>query len=160
MTTSTIRFLSLLTLTLGFASFARALPASSGSATFGLPDLDVVRNPYSSLILSSSFLGPNSSSIVGPSLGFSGGITPPLIFGGGGGFGGSPFASFAPPPVVFPSFQQTVVFPLNTPLNSLHTLQASTATLQVPEGGSTLVLFGSVLLSALALRKRLLRTKR
>ena len=84
MTTSTIRTVSSLAIGLALSALtAQAVPIG------GLPDRDVVRNPYGSFGGSfGSSIVPQSGNIIGPNLGFAGGITPPL-FGGGGGGGGS-----------------------------------------------------------------------
>jgi hypothetical protein len=175
MTTSTTRTLSTFAIGLALSALAaQAVPIG------GLPDRDVVRNPYGSVGGSfGSSIVPQSGNIIGPNLGFGSGITPPL-FGGGGGGGGAAFAfSSAPviggggalPPQALGSnptsnsntgggvpfvLPPTSNGPSSLPFTAPYTAQTTVAITQsVPEGGSSLILMGCGLLSLLVLRRRM-----
>jgi hypothetical protein len=169
MTTSTLRIASSLAIGLALSALtAQAVPIG------GLPDRDVVRNPYSSFggSLGSSIV-PQSGNIIGPNLGFAGGVTTPLLGGGGGGAafafsigapaalglnpnsnsnagGGLPFS-------LPPSSNAASSLPFTAPYTTQTTIAITT--LSVPEGGSSLILMGCGLLSLLALKRRMFSRK-
>jgi hypothetical protein len=98
MTASTLtRAASAILLGLSLASIgANAASASSGSfnvspanlAPLGLPDRDVIRDPYGTFSGGGSLLIPQTLGVVGPNLGLGVGFAPGMIIGGGGGGGG------------------------------------------------------------------------
>jgi hypothetical protein len=167
--TTSIR-LSAVVMGIAFAALtASAVPLGS---PLGLPDRDVVRNPYGSFggTFGSSVV-PQNGNIIGPNVGFLAGITPPL-FGGGGGGGAALGLSFGAS-VLFPTGSNgaggsPIVLPpngsgpsLSLPFIKPYTTQTTLAIAaqSVPDGGSSLILMGCGLLSLLALRRGMFRRK-
>src|SRR5687768_17627169 len=98
MITSTTRSYAILLLILGAAAVSsHAAPASSTSfstspsnTSLGLPDRDVVRDPFGSYAGASGlFIAPQGLTIVGPNLALGTGFPSSLLLGGGGGGGGA-----------------------------------------------------------------------
>ena len=127
----------------------------------GLPDRDVIRDPYASF--ASTFgasLAPKTGGVVGPNIGSNAGfVPPPLVLGGGGG-GFFPSLGALPRPTgaaqivqnLTPSQNASVVLFLNLPRSQAVVALAAQG---VPDGGSALILLGSALLATVALRRRL-----
>ena len=178
MTRSTIRNYALLLLTISFASVAsRAASASSpslanstGTTSLGLPDRDVVRDPYGTYVPTpGGFILPQVSSIIGPNLGLGAGYPPSLLLGsGGGGGGGSASFGFgagsapsfsAPPASTLPQGGSSnnstgsggSSIPSTTVTFSAQTDQSTVAS--VPESGASVILMGAGLLALGALRR-------
>ena len=176
--------LSLVTLT------GRADPVSNdlfsagvgGLAPLGLPDRDVVRNPYSALLgAGGSNPGIQNLGVVGPNLGLGVGFTPGIILGGGGGGGGilpSSLGFSASPLIGGPSnsvgsnsstsggniaLNAPAVLPIVLPPGGGSAQTTSESNLvapeSVPEGGQSAIMLGAGLLTAYFLRRRLAANK-
>lgn len=193
MTPKLILTLSVVTLVIGIgAHSANAVPLASGGFSLGptglspsgLPDRDMVRDPYSGLLgTGGSFSGllPQNVGVVGPNLGLGVGFSPGLILGGGGGGGGMPttFGMSAPslPPAGVGSNSGTsgtlpllvttggltpppsTLPPGGPSKSSISSLELEAVVPTVPEGGQSAIMLGAGLLMAFAFQRRLSRKK-
>jgi hypothetical protein len=170
---------------------AKADPAGSaglslgptGLAPLGLPDRDVVRDPYSGLLGGSgsvSGLLLQNVGVNGPNLGLGVGFSPGLILGGGGGGGGIPttFGMSAPLPVaggnsnpgtgltlplvIAPggaTLPNQVLSPITPSSSNISNFEEQVVAPSVPDGGHSAIMLGAGLLMAFAFQRRLSRKK-
>jgi len=156
---------------------------SSGLVPLGLPDRDVVRNPYSGLLgAGGSNAGIQNLGVVGPTLGLGVGFTPGILMGGGGGGGSLPSSlGFSAAPLIGGTSNSggstsstggssiginspsvlPIVLPPGGGSSSATTNETNFAVPEsVPEGGQSVIMFGAGLLMAFFLRRRLTGNKR